>query len=132
MSYQTFDDRPPLSDGGMAKCFRKILDLWFLVFPVWSLAFYIWFLWRVAPLGFVSPIVPVDHPHYISFELFWIILICIVLMFFTCVGTCFLLQSRIPMSRRRIAWMMLALLVPPLGCPIAYYATRCLCRHSVA
>lgn len=102
----------------------QLLDIWFAAFPVWSLAFYISFFWIVAPVGSVSPLVPVGSPHYISWGMFWVFGASVVLLFTTFAGTCFLLQVRIPNKWRRLAWMMFALMVPPVGCPLAYFRTK--------
>ncbi len=103
----------------------NFLDAWLSFFPAWSVAFYAWFFWRIAPYGVVSPLLPPNDPRHISFMCFLLDFSCGLLVFATWVATCLVLQDHLPRGGKRLAWILAATLVPPIGCPAGYFlATR--------
>jgi hypothetical protein len=106
------------------KQFRN-LDLWFAAFPVWSTVFYIWALSLLIPAGGrVTPMANPDSPQFISWPMLWLAMLCLALVMGSFLTTCVLLERRTPGDSRRWWWIALALFIPPLGCPLAYFQTR--------
>lgn len=104
---------------------RRYLDLWFAVFPVWSTVYYVWFFCLIIPAGgHVSPFENPETPRYISWPMFGLSFVCLALVTATFLTTGFLLERRMPGDSRRWGWILLALAIPPLGCPLAYFRTR--------
>ncbi len=103
---------------------RRYLDLWFTAFPVWSTLFYVWFIWQMIPArGMVTPFANPNTPQYISFPIIGLAFVCLTGVVATFLTTCFVLEWRMPKGSRRWWWILFALVIPPLGCPLAYFRT---------
>jgi hypothetical protein len=103
----------------------KFLHLWFAAFPVWSTVYYAWFIWLIIRAGgHVTPFAIPDSPQHVSVPMFATAFVCFLFVAGTVLGTVLLVERRIPGKSSRWYWILLALAIPPLGCPLAYFRTR--------
>lgn len=116
--------RSPETAGHSKHRGQNILNGWFILFPIWSVAFYVWFVNRVLPFTPVSPLLPPDDWQYIAPELFALCIVCMALIAFTIALTCYILHRRLGREWRQLAWTLLVLAIPPMGCPLAYLVVK--------
>jgi hypothetical protein len=100
----------------------SFLDSWFTLFPIWSTPYIIWFLlW--LPYRIESLVLSSDDRVWFSVPELRFVFVAHLFFCATVLAAIIIEHFHSTGTWRRLAWMLVAMIFPPIGAPVAYFVS---------